>query len=93
MREATSYHVVPGAALLGDVNCQTAESGLPGPGIGLVLGWITVLLLAFHWARVVWTRTAVQMAAEAQRRDEAARRQTRTLLDGLGGESSPSDER
>ncbi len=32
----------------------------PGPGIGLILGWITVILLAFHWARVVWTRTAVQ---------------------------------
>lgn len=81
------------AGMLAVWSRQTAQSGLPGPGIGLVLGWITVLLLAFHWARVVWTRTAVQMAAEAQRRDEAARRQNRTLLDGLGGEPSPSDER
>ena len=51
---------------------QTAV-GYPGPGAGLLLGWVTVLLLAFHWARVVWTRTAVQLAAEAQRREEAGR--------------------
>lgn len=69
---------------------QTAAEGQPGPGIGLILGWVTVILLAFHWARVVWTRTAVQMAAEAQRRDEAAQRQSRSLLDGVGG-SAVSD--
>ena len=60
---------------------QTATHGHPGPGIGLVLGWITMFMLAFHWARVVWTRTAVQLAAEAQRRGEAAQHQTRSLLD------------
>lgn len=49
---------------------QTVMAGHSGPGVGLVLGWVTVLLLTFHWARVVWTRTAVQLAAEAQRRDE-----------------------
>lgn len=63
---------------------QTVESGYTGPGIGLILGWVTVLLLAFHWARVVWTRTAVQMAAEAQRRAELADRQAASLLDGFG---------
>ena len=63
---------------------QTVESGYTGPGIGLILGWVTVLLLAFHWARVVWTRTAVQMAAEAQRRAELADRQAASLLDGIG---------
>lgn len=62
---------------------QTAAHGNPGPGVGLVIGWITVFLLAFHWARVVWTRTALQLAAEAQRRDEAAQRQPRSLLEGL----------
>lgn len=62
---------------------QTAAEGNPGPGIGLVIGWITMFLLAFHWARVVWTRTALQLAAEAQRREEAATRQSRSLLDGL----------
>lgn len=62
---------------------QTATHGNPGPGFGLVIAWITIFLLAFHWARVVWTRTALQLAAEAQRREEAARRQPRSLLDEL----------
>ena len=62
---------------------QTAMHGNPGPGVGLVIGWITVFLLAFHWARVVWTRTALQLAAEAERREEAARNQSRSLLDEL----------
>lgn len=62
---------------------QTATSGHPGPGIGLILAWITVILLTFHWARVVWTRTALQLAAEAQRREEATKRDTTSLLDGL----------
>ena len=60
---------------------QTATVGHPGPGVGLIVGWITVMMLAFHWARVVWTRTAVQLAAEAQRRQEAVGRETRSLLD------------
>ena len=62
---------------------QTAAVGHPGPGIGLILGWITLISLAFHWARVVWTRTAVQLAAEAQRRQDAVERDARSLLDGL----------
>lgn len=62
---------------------QTVATGHAGPGIGLILGWATVILLAFHWARVVWTRTAVQLAAEAQRRQEAAERQGRSLLDDV----------
>ena len=66
---------------------QTAAEGNPGPGFGLVIAWITIFLLAFHWARVVWTRTALQLAAEAHRREEAARRQPRSLLGEL-----PSDD-
>lgn len=62
---------------------QTVASGYPGPGIGLILGWVTLLLLAFHWARVVWTRTAVQLAAEAHRRQEAAGTQRRSLFDEI----------
>lgn len=68
---------------------QTATHGHPGPGIGLILGWVTVILLTFHWARVVWTRTAVQLAAEAHRRQRAAERESTTLLDGL----EPPEER
>ncbi|WP_157517142.1 Rv2732c family membrane protein [Mycobacterium sp. MS1601] len=60
---------------------QTAPGDLPGPGIGLVLAWLTVIVLAFHWVRVVWTRTAVQLAAEEHRRRAAAQQQSRSLLD------------
>lgn len=62
---------------------QTALHGHPGPGIGLILGWITVSALAFHWAKVVWTRTALQLAAEGERRREANERQSRTLMEEL----------
>ncbi|MEI6254795.1 MAG: hypothetical protein WCP30_18520 [Mycobacteriaceae bacterium] len=68
---------------------QTATAGHPGPGVGLILGWITIMLLAFHWARVVWTRTAVQLAAEAQRRRDAAENEPRSLLDGLDRPTDP----
>lgn len=62
---------------------QTAVHGNPGPGIGLIVGWLAVILLTFHWGRVVWTRTALQLAVEAQRREDAARQQSKSLLDGL----------
>ncbi|WP_099248757.1 hypothetical protein [Mycobacterium sp. shizuoka-1] len=62
---------------------QTAAHGHPGPGIGLLIGWFAVILLTFHWARVVWTRTAVQLAAEQQRRIAAAESQSRTLLEDV----------
>ena len=68
---------------------QTATAGHPGPGIGLVVAWITMILLAFHWARVVWTRTAVQLAAEEQRRREAAERPPTSLLDRLDPTKQP----
>lgn len=70
---------------------QTAAEGLPGPGIGLILAWLTIILLTFHWARVVWTRTAVQMAAEAERRQGAADNPARPLLEGFDrhGDSDP----
>ena len=68
---------------------QTATAGYPGPGIGLILAWITMILLTFHWARVVWTRTALQLAAEAQRRQEAGERPPTSLLDGLDPPEKP----
>lgn len=68
---------------------QTAGQGLPGPGIGLIIGWLAVLLLAFHWARVVWSRTALQLAAEEERRRAVAQRQPKTLLEDLGPDAGP----
>ncbi|MUL44871.1 hypothetical protein FZI85_01690 [Mycobacterium sp. CBMA293] len=61
---------------------NTVVRPYPGPGFGLYLAWLAVIVLTFHWARVVWSRTAVQLAAEAERRDSAAEQQKRGLLDG-----------
>lgn len=77
------------AGLLAVWSRQTVTEGHPGPGVGLVLAWLTVIVLTFHWARLVWSRTAVHLAAEAQRRDAAARHQSKSLLDEIGG---PTDQ-
>jgi hypothetical protein len=75
--------VASAAGLLAVWSRQTVASGHPGPGLGLIVAWITIILLTFHWARVVWSRTIVQLAAEEQRRRAAAHRQARTLLETL----------
>lgn len=62
---------------------QTVAAGHPGPGVGLVVAWITLMFLTFHWARVVWSRTIVQLAAEEQRRRSAKQRQAKSLLESL----------
>ncbi len=72
-----------GTGLLAVWSRQTVAAGHPGPGIGLFVAWITVMLLTFHWARVVWSRTIVQLAAEEQRRRVVAQQQSRTLLESL----------
>ena len=77
--------VASAAGLLAIWSRQTVASGHPGPGVGLIVGWIAIILLTFHWARVVWSRTIVQLAAEEQRRQSAAQRQARTLLETLDG--------
>lgn len=71
------------AGLLAIWSRQTVAAGHPGPGVGLVVAWVTVILLTFHWTRVVWSRTIVQLAAEEQRRRAAALRQSRSLLETL----------
>lgn len=57
---------------------QTLPSAdLSGPGIGLIIGWLAVIVLTFHWLKVVWSRTALQLAAEEQRRSAAAEAERR----------------
>jgi hypothetical protein len=63
---------------------QTAPAHHPGPGIGLIIAWLAVIVLAFNWARAVWARTALQLAAEEQRRKQASERQNKGLLDSFG---------
>jgi signal transduction histidine kinase len=81
--------VASAVGLLAVWSRQTVAEGHPGPGMGLIVAWLTVILLTFHWARVVWSRTVVQLAAEEQRRRAAAQRQSKSLLDDLGG---PDDQ-
>lgn len=50
-----------------------------GVGIGLILGWLAVLVLTFHWARVVWARSTYHLALEEERRKEAAARDAHAL--------------
>jgi hypothetical protein len=82
--------VASAVGLLAVWSRQTVATGHPGPGVGLVVAWITIILLTFHWARVVWSRTIVQLAAEEQRRRAAAQRQSRTLLDTLDDSEPPN---
>ncbi|BBY08080.1 Rv2732c family membrane protein [Mycobacterium noviomagense] len=85
--------VASAVGLLAVWSRQTVAAGHPGPGVGLIISWITVIVLTFHWARVVWSRTIVQLAAEEQRRRAAARQQSKTLLDSLDNhdENKPPD--
>jgi hypothetical protein len=68
---------------------QTVAAGHPGPGVGLIVAWITLILLTFHWARVVWSRTIVQLAAEEQRRRVVAQQQSATLLESMQSPDTP----
>jgi len=62
-----------------------------GVGAGLVIGWIAMFVITFHWARVVWARTSYHLALEAQRRDEAAAAETRAVaLQRRAGQSADS---
>src|SRR6516165_12134566 len=83
--------IAAAAGLLAVWSRQTVAAGHPGPGVGLIVAWITVILLTFHWARVVWSRTVVQLAAEEQRRRVAAQQQSMTLLDSVQPETGPGN--
>jgi hypothetical protein len=72
---------------------QTAPQHHPGPGIGLIIAWITVIVLTYNWARVVWARTALQLAAEQQRRNAAAERQNKGLLESLDDDSDDGPQK
>ncbi|ORB75765.1 Rv2732c family membrane protein [Mycobacterium scrofulaceum] len=88
-RWALAWVALAGSALAGAAGMlaiwsrQTVAAGHPGPGLGLIAAWIVVLALTYQWARVVWSRTIVQLAAEEQRRRVAAEQQSITLLDRL----------
>ncbi|OBF57740.1 hypothetical protein A5756_08945 [Mycobacterium sp. 852002-53434_SCH5985345] len=96
-RWALAWIALAGSALAGAAGLlaiwsrQTVAAGHPGPGVGLIAAWIVVLTLTYQWARVVWSRTIVQLAAEEQRRRVAAQQQSMTLLDSLDdGSAAPN---
>ncbi len=68
---------------------QTAPGAYPGPGIGLIVAWIAVIVVTYHWARAVWARTALQLAAEDERRRQVAHEQRKGLLDGFDDDQGP----
>jgi hypothetical protein len=70
---------------------QTALAPHPGPGIGLIIAWLAVIVVTYNWARAVWARTALQLAAEDERRRRVAKRQSKGLLEGLDDNSRPGD--
>jgi hypothetical protein len=70
---------------------QTAPAHHPGPGIGLVLAWLAVIVLVVNWARAVWARTALQLAAEEERRRQAAEQHKKGLLDTLEDSTDDAD--
>ena len=48
-----------------------------GPGVGLILATIAIIVLTFHWVKVVWSRTALHLEAEEQRRRAATEQEER----------------
>ena len=72
---------------------QTATEGYPGPGIGLIVAWVAVIVLTYHWARIVATRSVLLLASEEQRRRAAAERQQEGLLDRFGNSDGDRPER
>ena len=57
-----------------------------------MLAWLAVIVLAYNWARVVLSRSALQLATEEHRRRSAADHQHRSLLDGLPDRFGDDDE-
>ena len=51
-----------------------------------------MIVLAFNWARAVWARTALQLAAEEERRRITAERQKKGLLDTLHDNTDNTDD-
>ena len=72
---------------------QTAPEHHPGPGIGLIIAWLAVIVLTINWARAVWARTALQLAAEEERRRVIGERQKKSFLDSFEDDNDEGPEK
>ncbi len=51
---------------------QAALADLSGPGAGIIVGLILLVVLTYLWVGVAWSKTSLQLAAEQERRRHAA---------------------
>ncbi len=98
-RWALAWVALAGTAIAGAAGMlaiwsrQTVSAGPPGTGLGPDRRLDhRARCSTYHWARVVWSRTIVQLAAEEQRRRVAAAQQSISLLDGLADPAAPASE-
>jgi len=52
---------------------------------------LAVIVVTYQWARAVWVRTALQLAAEQERRRQVAQQQRKGLLDGFDDDRGDAD--
>lgn len=61
--------------LAGVDSSQAAVEGaahMSGPGIGLIVMLLLLVVMTYMWLQVVWSKTSLQFAAEQERRQHAA---------------------
>lgn len=51
---------------------DAALANLSGPGAGIFVGLILLIVLTYLWVGVAWSKTSLQLAAEKERRRHAA---------------------
>lgn len=51
---------------------DAALANLSGPGVGVVVGTLLMVVLTYLWVGVAWSKTSLQLAAEEERRRNAA---------------------
>lgn len=63
---------------------QTLPADAPGsgPGLGLVIGWLLLLVLTFHWLKAVWSKTTAQLEAQERRRAASVEAEKNSRWDG-----------
>lgn len=69
----------PAGGQPGSTGTAVHSVDVSGPGIGLILAVVILVLLTFYWIRVVWARSASQLVAAEERRSHADVQEQRVL--------------